>query len=88
MHPKTRQLGRRLRSDHFRPQLPASISAFKGLPDRCVNCGSVGRHKYVQPGINGRSQIEPYGLSGVNETLPDLAGWLVDGETGKVSTRL
>ena len=28
-------------------------------------------------------QIEPYGLSGVNETLPDLAGWLVDGETGE-----
>ena len=29
------------------------------------------------------SQIEPYGPSDLNETLPDLAGWLVDGETGE-----
>ena len=36
-------------------------------------------HQQLSPS----SQIETYGLSGVTETLPDLAGWLVYDETGK-----
>ena len=71
--------------------------------DRRANCGSVGRHKHVQPRINGRSsartqlnhqqlspfsQIETYGLFGVNETYQTLLVGLSTMKLGKVSTRL